>query len=60
MIVLLAILIITAAFFAVDSLAKSQRDMVWREWLNQHRPGIGPDGLDCMGLKPRKVRRPSK
>jgi hypothetical protein len=57
MIPLLAILIITSAFFAVDSLAKHQRDMVWRQWLNDHRPGIGPDGLDCMGNQPRKVRR---
>jgi len=54
---ILGILIITAAFFAVDSLAKNQRDIVWRKWLDDHRPGIGPDGLDCMGQPPRLNRK---
>ena len=54
---ILAIAIVTTAYFAVDSLAKIQRDQQWRQWLEDHRPGIGPDGLDCMGLKPRKARR---
>jgi hypothetical protein len=57
MIILIAIAIITASFLAVDQLAKSQRDQQWREWLNQHRPGIGPDGLDALGCKPKLRRR---
>jgi hypothetical protein len=57
MIILLAIAIITASFLAVDQLAKSQRDQQWREWLNQHRPGIGPDGLDALGCKPKPRRK---
>jgi hypothetical protein len=42
---------------AVDQLSKWQRDIVWREWLNQHRPGIGPDGLDALGCKPKPRRK---
>jgi hypothetical protein len=54
---ILAIAIVTAAFFAVDSLAKIQRDQQWRQWLEDHRPGIGPDGKDAMGCNPRNVKR---
>ena len=48
---------IIAAFWAVDKLARIQKDAQWRAWLDAHRPGIGPDGLDALGCKPRLTRK---
>jgi hypothetical protein len=57
MILIPASLMIIAAFWAVDKLARIQKDAQWRAWLDAHRTGIGPDGLDCFGRKPRLTRK---
>jgi len=57
MILIPATLMIIAAFWAVDKLARIQKDAQWRAWLDAHRPGIGPDGLDALGCKPKLKRK---
>jgi len=48
---------IALGLYATDRLSARCRDEQWRDWLQRHRRGPAPDGLDRFGHTPTRPRR---